>query len=235
MNQDMIVLMGAAATLGLVHTILGPDHYLPFIALSRARRWSAGKTAAITALCGLGHVIGSVALGLVGIAAGITLNRLEFIEGTRGEIAAWLLVAFGLMYGTWGVVQAVRNRPHTHRHVHADGTLHAHEHKHKHEHAHVHEQTARRATAWTLFVVFVLGPCEPLIPLLMFPSVALGPAATAIVAAVFGVVTIATMTAVVMLSSFGLRLIPSQKAGRYGHAVAGAVITLCGIAIHLGL
>jgi len=235
MNQDMIVLIGAAATLGLVHTILGPDHYLPFIALSRARRWSAGKTAAITALCGLGHVIGSVALGLVGIAAGITLNRLEFIEGARGEIAAWLLVAFGLMYGTWGVVQAVRNRPHTHRHVHADGTLHAHEHKHKHEHAHVHEQSARRATAWTLFVVFVLGPCEPLIPLLMFPSVALGPAATAIVAAVFGVVTIATMTAVVMLSSFGLRLIPSQKAGRYGHAVAGAVITLCGIAIHLGL
>ena len=235
MNQDMLILMGAAATLGLVHTILGPDHYLPFIALSRARRWSAGKTAAITALCGLGHVVGSVVLGLVGIAAGVTLNRLEFIEGARGEIAAWLLVAFGLMYGTWGVVQAVRNRPHTHRHAHADGTLHAHEHNHKHAHAHVHEQSARRATAWTLFVVFVLGPCEPLIPLLMFPSVALGPAATAIVAAVFGLVTIATMTAVVMLSSFGLRLLPSQKAGRYGHAVAGAVITLCGIAIHLGL
>jgi sulfite exporter TauE/SafE len=235
MNQEMIVLMGAAATLGLVHTILGPDHYLPFIALSRARRWSAGKTAAITALCGLGHVIGSVALGLVGIAAGITLNRLEFIEGARGEIAAWLLVAFGLMYGTWGMVQAVRNRPHTHRHVHANGTLHAHEHKHKREHAHVHEQSARGATAWTLFVVFVLGPCEPLIPLLMFPSAALGPAATAIVAAVFGLVTIATMTAVVMLSSFGLRPLPSQKAGRYGHAVAGAVIALCGIAIHLGL
>jgi len=234
MNQDMIVLIGAAATLGLVHTILGPDHYLPFIALSRARRWSAGKTAAITALCGLGHVVGSVVLGLVGIAAGVTLNRLEFIEGARGEIAAWLLVAFGLMYGTWGVVQAVRNRPHTHRHVHADGTLHAHEHNHKHTHAHVHEQSARRATAWTLFVVFVLGPCEPLIPLLMFPSAALGPAATAIVAAVFGLVTIATMTAVVMLSSFGLRLLPPQKAGRYSHAVAGAVITLCGIAIHLG-
>jgi sulfite exporter TauE/SafE len=180
-------------------------------------------------------VIGSVALGLVGIAAGITLNRLEFIEGARGEIAAWLLVAFGLMYGTWGMVQAVRNRPHTHRHVHANGTLHAHEHKHKREHAHVHEQSARGATAWTLFVVFVLGPCEPLIPLLMFPSAALGPAATAIVAAVFGLVTIATMTAVVMLSSFGLRPLPSQKAGRYGHAVAGAVIALCGIAIHLGL
>jgi sulfite exporter TauE/SafE len=235
MNQDMIVLMGAAATLGLVHTILGPDHYLPFIALSRARQWSARKTAAITALCGLGHVVGSVALGLVGIAAGVTLSRLEFIEGARGEIAAWLLVAFGLTYGTWGVIRAVRNRPHTHRHIHANGTFHVHEHKHQYDHAHVHEHGARRATAWTLFIFFVLGPCEPLIPLLMFPAATHGPAATVFVAAVFGLVTIATMTAVVMLSSFGLRLLPSQTTGRYGHAVAGAVITLCGIAIHLGL
>lgn len=235
MTQDMIVLFGAAATLGLVHTILGPDHYLPFIALSRARRWSAGKTAAITALCGLGHVAGSVALGLVGIAAGITLKRLELIESARGEVAAWLLVAFGLMYGTWGIVRAVRSRPHTHDHDHANGTRHVHEHTHVYDHAHVHESAARSATAWTLFVVFVLGPCEPLIPLLMFPAATRGPASAAMVAAVFGIVTIATMTAVVLLSSFGLRHLPFQTAGRYGHAVAGAVVALSGIAIHLGL
>lgn len=235
MNQDAVVLLTAAVTLGVVHTVLGPDHYLPFVALSRARKWSARKTAAITALCGVGHVLGSVALGMVGIAAGITLNRLQFIEGARGEIAAWLLIAFGVTYGAWGLIRAVRDRPHTHRHVHADGTYHAHEHRHRHDHAHVHEDTARRATAWTLFVVFVLGPCEPLIPLLMFPAAAHGPGVTAGVAAVFGLATVATMTAVVMLSSFGLAFVPLQRAGRYGHAVAGAVITLCGVAIQFGL
>jgi hypothetical protein len=235
MNQDMIALLGAAATIGAVHTILGPDHYLPFVALARARRWSTGKTAAITALCGLGHVAGSVALGLVGIAAGVTLNRLEFIEGARGEVAAWLLVAFGVTYGAWGVLRAVRNRPHTHRHIHSDGTLHVHEHKHERDHAHVHDSEARGTTAWTLFIFFVLGPCEPLIPLLMFPAAAHGPAATVAVAIVFGVVTIATMTAMVMASLYGLRLLPPRTAGRYAHAVAGAVIAMCGIAIHLGL
>jgi ABC-type nickel/cobalt efflux system permease component RcnA len=235
MNQEMIVLFGAAATLGLVHTVLGPDHYLPFIALARARRWSAGKTAAITALCGLGHVAGSVALGLVGIAAGVTIKRLEFIESARGEVAAWLLVAFGLTYGTWGLVRAVRNRPHTHAHLHADGMRHEHEHTHANDHAHVHENSARNATAWTLFVVFVLGPCEPLIPLLMFPAATNGLVAAMMVAAVFGAVTIATMTAVVLLSSFGLRYLPVQKVGRYGHAIAGAVIALSGVAIQLGL
>jgi len=235
MTQDMIILLGAAATLGFVHTIIGPDHYLPFIALSRARNWPAGKTAAITALCGLGHVAGSVALGLVGIAAGITLKRLEFIESARGEIAAWLLVAFGLTYGTWGIVRAVRNRPHTHAHDHVNGTRHAHEHTHAQDHAHVHESTRRSTTAWTLFIVFVLGPCEPLIPLLMFPAATHGAGSVVMVALVFGIVTIATMTAVVLLSSFGLRHLPFQAAGRYGHAVAGAVIALSGIAIHLGL
>lgn len=235
MNQDMIVLLGAAVTVALVHTILGPDHYLPFIALSRARRWSAAKTAAITALCGVGHVGGSVVLGLVGIAAGITLQRLENIESVRGDVAAWLLVGFGLVYGAWGVVRAVRNRPHTHVHFHADGSHHAHEHTHAKDHAHVHEDSQRSATAWTLFIVFVLGPCEPLIPLLMYPAATQGPAATAMVAGVFGVATITTMLAVVLLSTFGLRRLPFQTLGRYGHAIAGAVITLCGVAIHLGL
>jgi nickel/cobalt exporter len=235
MTQDMLVLLGAAATVGLVHTILGPDHYLPFIALARARRWSAARTAVITMLCGVGHVAGSVVLGLVGIAAGITLTRLEFIEGARGDIAAWLLVAFGLTYGTWGVVRAVRKRPHTHRHFHTDGTRHEHVHTHEHDHAHIHEHSARSATAWTLFIVFVLGPCEPLIPLLMFPAAAHNLASVALVAGVFGIVTIATMTSVVMASYFGLSRLPSQTAGRYGHAVAGAVIALCGFAIHLGL
>lgn len=235
MSSELIIMIGAAATLALVHTLLGPDHYLPFIALARARGWTARKTAVITALCGAGHVAGSVVLGLVGIAAGITLRRLEFIESARGEVAAWLLIAFGLVYGTWGIVRAVRNRPHTHVHFHANGTRHEHRHTHADNHAHVHESEARTATAWTLFVVFVLGPCEPLIPLLMFPAAAESPAAVVAVASVFGVVTIATMTTVVLVSTLGLRRIPFRSAGRYGHAVAGIVIVLCGVAIHLGM
>jgi nickel/cobalt exporter len=235
MSQDMIILLGAAATVALVHTILGPDHYVPFIALSKARGWTARKTAAITVLCGLGHVGGSVVLGMVGIAAGITLTSLEFVEGARGEIAAWVLVAFGLVYGTWGVVRAVRGRPHTHLHFHADGTRHVHEHTHADEHVHVHDQGTRSATAWTLFIVFVLGPCEPLIPLLLFPAAAHGLAATAMVALVFGIVTIAAMTSVVLLSLIGMRYVPSRAVDRYSHVIAGAVITLCGVAILFGL
>jgi ABC-type nickel/cobalt efflux system permease component RcnA len=235
MNNELLILLGTAATIGLVHTLLGPDHYLPFVALSRSRRWSMKKTLGITALCGLGHVGGSIVLGAIGIAAGVTLNRLNLIESTRGEMAAWLLIAFGLVYGTWGLVRAVRNKPHSHVHFHTDGTRHVHKHTHHRDHTHPHEQQGRRLTGWALFVFFVLGPCEPLIPLLMFPAATLGTGAVALVALVFGLVTVVTMMSVVAVAARGLRLVPATGFERYSHAIAGAVIVLCGVAIQLGL
>ena len=43
-------LLSTAAILGIVHTILGPDHYVPFVAMGRARGWSLGRTLGITAV-----------------------------------------------------------------------------------------------------------------------------------------------------------------------------------------
>ena len=70
MTQEFRALIIAAASIGFFHTLLGPDHYLPFIMMSWARRWSTSRTAVITLLCALGHIAGSVVLGLVGVAEG---------------------------------------------------------------------------------------------------------------------------------------------------------------------
>ena len=74
MSNELLIMIAAAATLALVHTLLGPDHYLPFVALARARGWTARKTAAVTALCGVGHVAGAVDQILAG---GILTLELE--------------------------------------------------------------------------------------------------------------------------------------------------------------
>jgi len=55
------------------------------------------------------------------------------------------------------------------------------------------------------------------------------------VAITFGVVTIATMLAVVGVISFGGNLLPGTRLVRYSHALAGGTIFACGIAIHMGL
>ena len=235
MSQELVVLVGSAAVIGSIHTVIGPDHYLPFVALSKARRWSRGKTLWITAVCGVGHVASSVVLGLVGIAAGITVRSLELFESQRGDVAAWLLIAFGVVYGAWGLRKALRNKPHQHPHVHNDGVLHTHSHSHQTEHVHPHGAEGRDVTPWVLFTIFIFGPCEPLIPLLMYPAATLNTWATVLVAGVFGLVTVVTMVGLVYLSCLGLSFVSAERLGRFSHALAGATVLLCGLGIQLGL
>ena len=108
MTDEVIVLAGTAAGIGFIHTILGPDHYVPFIVMSKARGWSARKTAIVTSLCGFGHVASSILLGIVGLFLGIMVFKLESIESFRGDLAGWLLVTFGFVYLLWGIRYAVR-------------------------------------------------------------------------------------------------------------------------------
>lgn len=238
MGTEFSILAATAASIGFVHTITGPDHYLPFIVLGKARNWRLSRTLGVTAICGLGHVLGSVILGFIGIGLGLAVGRLNVIEGLRGDLAAWLLISFGLVYGVWGLRKALAEKPHSHAHTHVDGTIHHHHHHHHTEHAHPHvdEKSARSITPWALFIIFVLGPCEPLIPILMYPAANSSLSGLIGVTAIFSAVTIGTMVAMVFLAERGINLIPAKKLERYAHALAGLAITSSGLAIQfLGL
>jgi len=216
MGTEFGLLLVTAASIGVVHTILGPDHYIPFVALARARGWSPARALRWTLFCGAGHVLGSMALGVIGIALGLGVSRLEAIEGTRGELASWLLITLGTLYMVWGVHQAMRAHAH-HRHGHTHGVN-------------------RTATAWVLFIVFVLGPCEALIPVLMYPAATAGAFEVAAVTGVFALATVLTMSLAVMLCLVGVRMVAFGPFERYAHAVAGATILACGLGIqYLGV
>ena len=236
MTGELNALLITAASIGFFHTLLGPDHYLPFIMMSWARKWSPLKTGVITFLCGVGHIASSVVLGFIGVSLGLAVRSLEVVESMRGDVAAWLLIAFGLVYFAWGVRRAWRNKPHAHSHLHIDDE-HTHEHGHTKEHAHVHEKpSVLSITPWALFVIFVFGPCEPLIPILMYPAAKSSMFDVVLVTIVFGAVTITTMMGVVLLSIAGVNFVKLAPLQRSSHAVAGATICLCGLAIvFLGL
>ncbi len=236
-NSQILVIAGTAAILGLVHTVLGPDHYLPFIVMSRARKWSLRKTLFISFLCGLGHVLSSVILGLAGIALGLAVLRLESIESFRGGAAAWLLIGFGFAYFIWGLHRAIKNKPHKHLHIHADGEKHEHLHAHEGEHSHLHDQKKKASlTPWILFTIFVFGPCEPLIPLVMYPAAKHNVGGVILVASVFGLTTIVTMLTIIAISSWGVSFVRLGSLERYVHALAGAMIFISGLSVQfLGL
>jgi ABC-type nickel/cobalt efflux system permease component RcnA len=232
MSNELLILLSAAASIGFFHTLLGPDHYLPFIVMNRAGKWSLRKTVSITALCGIGHVLSSILLGIIGIALGIALSEVEAVESFRGGIAAWALIAFGLVYFVWGIRRALRNKPHKHLHVHEDGHDHVHTHTHTEEHVHIHEKrSAGNFSPWMLLTIFVLGPCEPLIPLLMYPAAKSSLMGLVLVTGVFSIVTVVTMLSIVLVSISGINFVPVKPLERYTHAFAGAAICLSGIAI----
>ena len=237
MSVELGVLALTAVSVGFFHTLFGPDHYLPFIVMAKARKWSLFKTSWITFLCGIGHIGSSVVLGLLGVALGIAVHRLEAFESFRGNLAGWLLLGFGLVYFAWGVRRAVRNVPHAHLHPHIDGAGHEHVHTHDGEHLHVHAQAGKvSVTPWVLFTIFVFGPCEPLIPILMYPAAKHSTSGLVLVTALFGTATIGTMMVIVLGASLGMSFVPMKKIERWNHALAGLAIVACGVAIQfLGL
>ncbi len=235
MSEAQILLL-TAASIAFLHTILGPDHYLPFTAMAKARDWTLAKTLRVTFYCGVGHVLSSVVIGAVGLLLGSQLASLVAIEGMRGDLAGWALLAFGLMYFAWGLKKAGRGHTHSHMHSHGD-LVHSHAHDHSHDHAHVHDEPAKVSiTPWAMFIVFVLGPCEALIPLFMYPAAEQSASLVIGVATVFGVVTLATMMVAVAVTTLGIQKLKLPSIGRYAHAIAGGSVAACGAAISfLGL
>jgi len=231
MSEDLLLLLAAAASIGFFHTLLGPDHYLPFIAMSSSGKWSLRKTTLVTVLCGIGHVMSSVVLGIMGVMFGLAVSKLEAFESFRGSLATWALISFGLVYFVWGMRRAMRHKTHEHIHMHEEEDGHTHLHHHTDKHMHVHESKNRKMTPWVLFIIFILGPCEPLIPMLMYPAAKNSFFALSLVTGIFGVITIATMLGIVLISYFGFNIIPSEKLERYTHAIAGAIISVCGLSI----
>jgi nickel/cobalt exporter len=226
---ESLALCLTAIAVGMVHTLAGPDHYIPFVAMSRAGGWSLGKTLRVTATCGLAHVASSVLIGLVGLAIGLAVTRLEVIEACRGDVAAWLMIGFGLAYLTWALVRAGRSHgPHDHDQDHANAP------------AHLHGPRASSAmtgpvwSPWLLFLVFAFGPCEPLIPLLMVPTAKTSWWAVAAVVLAFAGATITTMGVAVVMLRGGALFVPAMGFERHSHALAGAAILACGVLIALG-
>ena len=225
MQSEMEVLIVAAISIACLHTVTGPDHYLPFIALSKSRGWSFAKTVSWTIVCGCGHVWSSVLLGLGGAAIGWSLSKISWMENVRGGIAGWVMLAFGFVYGTWGLYRAYKNNPHKHFDLQEDGAIYVYEHQHG---AVVAPQDRHKVTPWVMFIIFILGPCEPMIPLLYFPAAKNSWGGMVILITIYTAVTLFTMVTIVVLGYLGIAFVKTEKLERYMHALGGLTIFICG-------
>ncbi len=199
----------------VVHTIAGPDHYLPFIAIAKSRGYSLRKTLFWTFVCGLGH-IGSallIALGFIYFSHWLSEAQFGWIEDNRADMAAYALIGLGAAYLLW----ALRHR-----------WLHKH-HKHLDK-----PDDKQNITVWVLFIIFVLGPCEALLPILTAASV-LGGTAVISSTLIFSAATIATMMLAVSAGLLGINALRLNVLDSHAHELAGGIIIACGLGMLLGL
>ncbi|WP_424245557.1 sulfite exporter TauE/SafE [Elusimicrobium posterum] len=208
-----VVLIGAIG-LALTHTVLAPNHYLPFIMIGKTRNWGIKKTMFITMLCSMGHLLGAVVVAALAVVFGIAVSHIEIIEGYRANIAAWGLILFGLGYFIWGIRAAYHNHKCC-------------------EHIHTEKNDVKSLTPFILFMIFLFAPCEAVIPVLMLPALESAPIQIFAVAIAFGLTTMFVMVTMTGLGYKGIEFLPFKKWEKYGHAVAGFVILVCGILVEV--
>ena len=216
MNETTIsLILGLAVLDAVMHTLAGPDHYIPFIMIAKSRGYGMLRTMAWTLACGIGHVGSALLIALLFTYAAHLLSEsgMNWLNENRGDLAAWALIGFGAAYLIYSLRKSWLHRHHTHQHGHK-----------------LLEQTGGNITPWVIFIIFVLGPCEALMPILA-AAVPLGVRCVVLATLVFSICTIATMMLTVALGVKGLSLLRFHWLEHHAGELAGATIMLCGIGI----
>lgn len=224
-HSELIALAVTAITISCLHTASGPDHYLPFVVLSRSRKWTKSRTFFLTVICGIGHILSSVLIGMIGVFLGWQLTKISWLQDVRGNLSGWALLIFGIVYLGYGLRQAYLNKPHKHFDVMGDDVY-----VYQHQHGQAIMPGSRvKVTPLVLFAIFVMGPSEPLVPLLFYSGTHRSMPEVAVLITVFTISTVITMLIMVFVGIYGYSFFKTEKLERYMHAIGGAVLTVCGI------
>ena len=226
METELSILLVTAISVSVLHTVSGPDHYIPFIAIGKTKGWKLPRIVMWTAICGSAHVMASVLLALGGAAIGFSLSKIDGLNEVRGGLASWAIFIFGVLYLLYGLYGVYKEKKHKHFDLYDDGSVYVFEHDHKQM---TYPTNRRKVTPWILFLIFLLGPCEVLFPLLTYPTVEQSTSNMLILIGVFLSTTVSTMILVVSLMYFGFKLIKIDWLEKYVVPISGLSIAVCGI------
>jgi hypothetical protein len=222
LSQAGLALVLTTIVTAVVHTLI-PDHWLPFVLVSRAERWSTRRTILMTTVSASLHVLVSIALGLAVVAAerGAAAAMVEMGERLEA-LTGWLLVVFGGVYMGWFLLRG--------GHVHSFG-MHPH-HSPMDAEPEVRRGRFKDISGYALTFIVGFNPCILLIPC-VYGAAQLSTLTLVAVAVAFAVSTVGSMVAVTLLGLKGTARLTSPFLTRYGEAFSGALIVLVGLAVLL--
>jgi nickel/cobalt transporter (NicO) family protein len=139
-SAHLLTLAATGFGVAFLHAAI-PTHWLPFVAIGRARGWTHRQTLAGVALAGGGHVAATTALGV-----GLATFGFELAEGYH-EVFHWTVAALLIGLGAWLAFRAPHGRACAHCHGRS-----------------LIPATTDRAAMGGLFLTLTLSPCELFLP-----------------------------------------------------------------------
>lgn len=206
----LMTLLAGGLVAAFLHAAI-PTHWLPFVLVGRAQRWSLPRTLGAVVTAGLAHIATTAVAGGLIVAAGLALD--QWIRGVLPWISAALLFAFGTFY----LARAVIRRP-----ALAGGPP-----------MDMPEPTVSNAAALLgLVAMMAISPGEVLLPIYLSSAEEGLPVLIALTG-VFAVGTIVGMAVFTTLARAGASMLKLERWARYEGAILGAALILLGLLMAL--
>lgn len=208
-DYEIPTLILTAIWLGFFHTIIEPNHYIPFIALSENNKWNLPQTIMATIFCGAGHIISSLLVAGLGIILGAGIGIIDEFDHFRNIVTLVILFGFGATYFIYGLKES--------------------------KHCHTHKNLKGSKDFWILFIIFTLGPCHILSPLVVYPAANFDWSGVVSIIFAFSTTTIITMLALVIIIKYGLKKVSkaTEALECYGNTLTGIVLMLCAVFMYI--
>lgn len=212
LEQPVILsVLGAGFVTALLHAAL-PTHWLPFVLVGRAQRWTSARVLGAVTVAGLAHIVTTGAVGALIVAAGLAMD--PWLAGQLPNLAAVLLFVFGAFY----LSRALIRRP-----VPAGGPP-----------LELAEPGVSHAAAfWGLVAMMAVSPGEVLLPIYLSQASA-GLGVLAALTLAFAAGTVAGMAGFTFLARAGWSILRLERWARYEGAVLGVALIVIGLLVLLG-
>ncbi|WP_305303574.1 hypothetical protein [Brevundimonas sp.] len=204
----ILSLLGVGFVTAFLHAAL-PTHWLPFVLVGRAQRWSLARMLGAVTAAGLAHIATTAVVGGLIVAAGQAVD--QWMSGLLPYLSATLLFLFGAFY----LSRSLLRRP-----VPADGPpLEA-----------VEPAGSHAAAFWGLVVLMAASPGEVLLPIYLSQA-GEGLGVLAALTATFAVGTVAGMAVFTSAARAGWSVLRLERWARYEGAVLGGALILIGLLV----
>ncbi|EKY30331.1 hypothetical protein HMPREF0185_00539 [Brevundimonas diminuta 470-4] len=207
----LLSLLGGGFVAAFLHAAL-PTHWLPFVLVGRAQRWSVSRVITTVVTAGLAHIASTALVGSLIVAAGLALNR--WVDGLLPHLSAGLLFLFGAFY----LAKASLKRTATAGGPAMDAGEGA------------GPAVSDRAAFLGLVLMMAVTPGEVLLPIYL-SSATEGFWALGLLTLVFTAGTVLGMTLLAALATAGYSILRLERWARYEGAILGGALILIGFLV----